>query len=273
MGKRAVTKAAKKQTKHVRHGRFGGRNDQFDSFEPNANVVPFNRNGSQRGDAGHAPSYAPQARVECLNEAQGQYYLMLKSKPVIFGLGPAGTGKTHLAVGLACEKLLAKEIETIIVTRPMVGVSKTMGYLKGSMEEKFAPYFGPVRAIMERFLGRSHVENLISLGKIQIMPLEFIRGTTFDRAVMIMDEAQNCTIEEMQAFLTRKGRWTTVAVNGDLEQSDLKGQVSGLADAIKLFESSPNFGRFEFTEEDIVRDDIVKEVILAYRNRYKKQNA
>lgn len=238
-----------------------------------SNVVEFgNRRTKKRseGSSVHAPANT-RKRVQCLNEAQGQYYLLLGSKPFTFGLGPAGTGKTHVAVGKGCELLQDNEIQQIVVTRPAVGASETMGYLPGNEEEKFAPFFRPVRAILDKFFGSNAVDCMIKNEKIIVMPLEFIRGTTFDNAFMIMDEAQNCTEEEMYAFLTRKGRNTTVVLNGDIEQIDIKAQ-SGLVHAIRLFEDSKNFGKYTFEIEDIVRDDDIKEVILAYRNDRIKRN-
>lgn len=202
--------------------------------------------------------------LECLTEAQGHYLLAMKSHDVTFGLGPAGTGKSFVAVGHACQMLMDKNICRIIVTRPMVGVSKSMGYLPGEMEDKFAPFFKPVRDIMDYFLGHSHVDCLIRSEKIQIQPLEFVRGLSWDNSAVLMDEAQNATKEEMMAFLTRVGQYSTVVINGDLEQTDVKG-VNGLADAVQRFAKHKAFATCEFTEDDIVRSALVKDVILAYR--------
>lgn len=243
----------------VRKGRQFVQDDQH----PDAGIIPFGRNKHQRGSNPHANANDSR-RVECLNEAQGQYYLTMKSKTVTFSTGPAGCGKSHVAVGLACEMLSDRQIEEIIITRPMESVGREMGYLPGDESEKFDPYFAPIRNLMEGFLGYGRLEMLLKSGKIRIQPLQFIRGLTFDRSFVIMDEAQNTTVKEMQAFLTRIGKYTTVVVDGDVEQIDIKCK-SGLVDAIERFKNNPNFGLCQFTEDDIVRSDIVREIILAYR--------
>jgi phosphate starvation-inducible protein PhoH and related proteins len=231
----------------------------------NPDIIPFGRKKRQRGSNTQAAANDTR-RVECLNEAQGQYYLTMKSKTVTFSTGPAGCGKSHVAVGLACEMLNDREIDEIIITRPMECVGREMGYLPGDEAEKFDPYFAPIRNLMEGFLGYGRLEMLLKDGRIRIQPLQFIRGLTFDRAFVIMDEAQNTTVKDMQAFLTRIGKYTTVVVDGDIEQIDIKG-TSGLVDAIERFKDNPLFGLCEFDEDDIVRSDIVREIILSYRNK------
>lgn len=231
-----------------------------------AQVLTFERTRRKREPLGAAPANT-RKRIECLTEAQAHYYLAMKSHDVTFGTGPAGTGKSYIAVGYACELLMDKEIDQIILTRPMVGVAKTMGFLPGTAEEKFFPYFKPMRDIMDQFLGKNQVDCLIRNEKIQIQPLEFIRGCTFDRAVMIMDESQNCTVEEMMAFLTRMGSYTRVIIDGDVEQTDLKGVKNGLADAIERFAEHSAFAKIDFTVDDIVRNDLIRDILIAYRKR------
>lgn len=256
---------AKRDPVTKKSGRFS--QQQF-AVEGNADVVPFERGRKHRGQNHNATANANK-RVECLNEAQTHYYLAIKTHRVTLGLGPAGTGKTHIAVGRACEQLMDKEIDSIIVTRPLVGVDEEMGYLPGELEEKFEPFFAPVRAIMESFLGYNHLDNLLRTGKIVVKPLQFIRGCTFDRSFMILDEAQNTTKGQMKAFLTRIGKYTTCVVNGDIEQVDLpKGpSASGLVDFMKRVDGDEDFGQYTFTESDIVRDDIVRKILLAYRKQ------
>jgi phosphate starvation-inducible PhoH-like protein len=231
----------------------------------NADVLPFERNHTRRGQNHEAPANG-RKRFSALKEAQTQYYLAMKSHRITFGLGPAGTGKSHVAVALACEQLMDKEIDQIVVTRPIVGVDEDMGFLPGELEEKFDPYFAPIRPIMEGILGYNNVESLIRSKRIIVKPLQFIRGCTFDRSFMLLDEAQNTTCGQMKAFLTRIGKFSTVAVNGDIEQIDLpSNKPSGLVDILERTFNNPVFGRMEFTEDDIVRDDIVKDVLKAYR--------
>jgi phosphate starvation-inducible protein PhoH and related proteins len=241
--------------------RKSGRHSQ--QFPGDADVLPFDRAKTRRGQNLRANA-TDSKRVECLTEAQSHYYLSLNSNPVTFGLGPAGTGKTHIAVGVACEMIMDKKIDQLIITRPMEGVEEDMGFLPGELEEKFDPYLAPVRAILQHFLGTSFVEYLMNKNRIVVAPLQFIRGATFDRAFMLLDEAQNTTTGQMKAFLTRIGKYTTVSINGDIEQIDIK-KPSGMVDALKRFEGHPKFGRVAFEVEDIVRSDLVKDVILAYR--------
>lgn len=231
-----------------------------------SDILSFERSRKRRGDD---PQAMPNdsRRFEALTELQGQYYLTMKSKQVTFATGPAGTGKTWCSVGLACEMLRDREIEQIVITRPVEGVDgDELGFLPGSLEDKFDPYFAPVRSALQRYLGYSHLEALQRANKVVVMPLQFIRGMTFDRSFMLLDEAQNCTVKQMSAFLTRIGRYTTVAIEGDIEQIDIKKE-SGLVDAIRRFRNNPKFGQIEFGEDDIVRSDIVKDVVLAYRKK------
>jgi len=230
-----------------------------------ADVLPFEHAKKHRGrNLTALPN--DRKRVECLTEAQSHYYISMKSKTVTFATGCAGTGKTAVATGLACEMLLDRQIDQIVLTRPIVGVGEDMGFLPGEVEDKFDPFFAPVRAIMQQYLGYAHVDALIRSERIIVSPLQFIRGTTYDRAFMILDEAQNTTVRQMQAFLTRIGKYSTVSVNGDIEQTDIKG-TSGLADAMHRFKDHPAFGFIEFEVDDIVRSGITKDVILAYRKR------
>lgn len=234
---------------------------------PGSDILPFERGKRHRGANLQATANV-RKRVEFLKEAQGQYYLSMKSSQITFAIGPAGTGKTHIATGLACEMLVDKEIDQIVVTRPMIGVDdEEIGALPGELEDKFDPYFAPLRTIMERFLGYGGLDAMLRAERIIVKPIPFIRGCTFDRSFVILDEAQNTTIKQMKAFLTRIGKYTTMAVNGDIEQIDLppKYGMSGLVHAVDLFKTHPKFGFIEFDVDDIVREDLCKDIILAYR--------
>lgn len=208
----------------------------------------------------------PLRALEAKTEAQGHYMIAIQGNQLTFGTGPAGTGKTYICTRMACEALNNGDIKKIIVTRPAVEASDGgMGFLPGDISEKFAPYFAPFRAVMDEVLGASHVDNLIKLGKIEIQPLEYIRGLTFDDAMVILDEAQNTTPGQMKLFLSRIGENARVVVNGDISQKDIPGD-SGLEDAMHRLRGLNKVGYVEFTEDDIVRSGLVKEIIKRYRN-------
>ncbi len=197
---------------------------------------------------------------------QKTYHQMIQEYSLVFGIGPAGTGKTHIAADHAALMLIEKKISKIIVCRPAVESGRGLGFLPGEMADKWAPYFKPVRRILEKRLGVSHVENLIKLGSIEIAPLEFLRGDTFENAVVLLDEAQNTTCHEMLTFLTRLGQNCTAIVDGDLQQIDIK-EPSGLADALQRLQGMPDFAVCEFDESEIIRHELVKEIIKRYRQK------
>ena len=182
---------------------------------------------------------------------------------LVFSTGPAGTGKTYVATRKACEMFKVGEIEKIIVTRPMVTAEEEIGFLPGDPDEKFAPFFAPVREILEEDLGRSYVENLIKHGKIDIAPIGFLRGHTFKKAFVLFDEAQNTTRKQMELFLTRIGEGTKVCLCGDPHQCDLK-VPSGLVDAIQRFKNLPEVGVVQFGIEDITRSGLARKIVEGY---------
>ena len=201
--------------------------------------------------------------LEAKNEAQGHYILTIKSKQVTFGLGPAGTGKTYIAAAMAAEALTSKEIERIVLTRPAVEAEESLGFLPGDMNEKYDPYIAPVKRALEERLGRSTVEYMIKRGTIELMPLAFMRGHTFNDTWVLLDEAQNSTPGQMKMFLTRIGQNCKVIVNGDMSQKDFE-EKSGLEDARQRFRNSKYVGICEFTMGDCVRSGFVREALLAY---------
>lgn len=203
------------------------------------------------------------APLECLTEAQGHYRMSIEGKPVTFGLGPAGTGKTYVATVMACDALMNKEVDAIYVTRPIFD-DENIGFLPGDENDKFAPYFVPVREVIEERLGKGFTEYLIKQGRIKIAPFAFMRGRTFKNAFVILDEAQNTTPKQMQTFLTRIGQNTTVVINGDSSQQDIKVAVNGLDHAEKLFRRSPYFGMIEFESSDVRRSELVQHIVERY---------
>lgn len=194
---------------------------------------------------------------------QGYLISDLDRCQLTFALGPAGTGKTYIAARKACEMFKAGEIEKIIVTRPMVTAEEEIGFLPGDPVEKFAPFFAPVREILEEDLGRSYVENLMKHGKIDIAPIGFLRGHTFKNAFVIFDEAQNTTPKQMELFLTRIGEGAHVCLCGDLRQCDIEG-TSGLRDAVERFGNLPEAGVTRFGVEDIVRSGLARKIVAGY---------
>lgn len=203
--------------------------------------------------------------IEALTENQARYLGAIKSQTIIFGTGPAGTGKTYCAAAWAADQLTAKRVEQIILTRPAVETGQSMGFLPGTIEEKYAPFLEPFKSTLVKRMGKGPFEYALKQQKILPQPLAYMRGATFDNAVVLLDEAQNCTPQEMLMFLTRIGDNCTVIVSGDIQQCDLRGPC-GLEDAVKRLFNVPGVALVEFEEEDIVRSGIVKDVIRAYRN-------
>ena len=197
--------------------------------------------------------------------AQGRYISAMNSAIVIFGIGPAGTGKTYCAGAWAAEKLQSKRASRIIITRPNIEAGTPMGFLPGELEEKYEPYLQPFRSVMIERMGVGAYECAIKNEKICPEPLGFMRGKTFDDAVVILDEAQNCTPAEMKMFLTRIGKNCTVIIDGDPDQKDIPG-LSGLTDAVRRLAAVEDVMVVEFDEDDIVRSGIVRDILRAYRN-------
>jgi phosphate starvation-inducible PhoH-like protein len=228
------------------------------------------RGGQQEQTAVDVMDYEPVverktvAPLKALTEAQGQYIAEILSKTITFGVGPAGTGKSFVAISIACEKLLNKEIDKIILTRPMVETGAKVGALPGELSEKYAPFIEPVIQIFYERLGKSQTEYFLKRKRIEAKPLEFLRGSTFNSCVAILDESENVTRAQMKMFLTRIGENCKVIVNGDIEQSDIHG-LSGLEDAVNRLRGVKGIGIAEFSEDDIVRSEIIKSVIKAYR--------
>ncbi|EDM4432408.1 phosphate starvation protein PhoH [Salmonella enterica subsp. enterica serovar Infantis] len=220
-----------------------------------------------------APALPPKPKrdnspLEARNEAQAHYLISLDTKTLTFATGEAGCGKTYLAAAVAAQRLLNKEVDKIIVTRPVLQADEDLGFLPGDMSEKFAPFFRPVYDVLQKRLGGSFLEYCLKpeVAKVEIAPFAYMRGRTFENAVVILDEAQNVTASQMKMFLTRMGENVTVIVNGDITQCDLPGSVkSGLEDAMERFKPSEYVGRIEFESEDCVRSELCKIALEAYQ--------
>lgn len=204
----------------------------------------------------------------CRSEAQERYLGMIQSNQVTFGLGPAGTGKTYVAVKYAAQQLDDCRISRIIVVRPIIEAGGGLGFLPGDEADKTAPYKVPFLEVLEEHYGKSHLEAKLNGAhpSIIFVPPEFIRGRTFNNAFVILDEAQNMTPDQMKTFLTRLGEDTHCVIEGDIDQVDIKGE-SGLKDAVELLEGLDKIGVMQFTEEDIVRSGLCKAILLRYRAR------
>lgn len=195
-------------------------------------------------------------------EAQKKYLAAIKNFRLIFGIGPAGVGKTYIAASMAAQALAKKEIEKIILTRPAVEAGERLGFLPGELDEKYAPYITPVREIFDQYFGKSFVDLLIKDGKIEAAPMAYLRGRTFKNCYVLLDEAQNVSSKQMKMFLTRIGEGCKVIVDGDPSQSDIFD--SGLIDAVKRTQYIPSVKIIEFSRKDVVRDDIVAEILQVY---------
>ena len=201
------------------------------------------------------------------NEAQAHYLNAIESKQLIFATGEAGCGKTWISAAKAAEALIHKDVERIIVTRPVLQADEDLGFLPGDISEKFAPYFRPVYDVLVRRLGASFMQYCLrpEIGKVEIAPFAYMRGRTFENAVVILDEAQNVTAAQMKMFLTRLGENVTVIVNGDITQCDLpRGVQSGLSDALTRFKEDAMVGIVRFTSEDCVRSALCQRTLSAY---------
>ena len=199
---------------------------------------------------------------------QAQYIRALGQYGMVFGLGPAGTGKTYLAVAVAVVKLLAGEVDRIILSRPAVEAGERLGFLPGDLREKVDPYLRPLYDALYDMLPGDQVAKRIANGEIEIAPLGFMRGRTLANSFIILDEAQNTTLMQMKMLLTRLGENSRMAVTGDLSQVDLpSGTVSGLADAVELLRGMEDVSFINFTDADVVRHDLVTRVVRAYDAR------
>ena len=200
------------------------------------------------------------------NYSQPHYVQMIKNNDLTFGIGPAGTGKTYLAVVMAVAALKRREVDRLILTRPAVEAGESLGFLPGDLKEKVDPYLRPIYDALNSILGAEHVERLIERGVIEIAPLAYMRGRTLDKAFVILDEAQNTTRAQMKMFLTRLGFGSKMIVNGDASQIDLpKGHSqSGLVDAENRLKGLPHIAFVNFDANDVVRHPVVSEIIRAY---------
>ncbi len=196
---------------------------------------------------------------------QKKYVDAIKKSSIIFGVGPAGTGKTYLAVALAVYALKNKEIDKIILTRPAVEAGEKLGFLPGDLSEKVDPYLRPLFDALQEMMGQEAYQRHIERGSIEIAPLAYMRGRTLSNSFIILDEAQNTTREQMKMFLTRMGENSRIVVTGDITQIDLPHNVtSGMADAIDVLKDVEGIEIVRLTAKDVVRHELVTKIIQAY---------
>lgn len=210
-----------------------------------------------------------QVQFEAQTNNQQKYADEIFDNDVVFGLGPAGTGKTYVALTCACNMFQLKQIKQIIITRPNVSSGeKSLGYFKGTKEEKIEEWMRPALKVLYRHFGKEAVDYYREAGQILLEPLETMRGETFDDAFVLLDEAQNTTFADLEMFLTRIGQNSTVVVDGDIEQTDLHNR-SGLKHVLEMVEGM--FPVIEFDIEDIVRSALTKKFVKLFRT-YRKNN-
>ncbi len=203
--------------------------------------------------------------VEPRTQAQKDYVTSLFSKELAFGIGPAGTGKTYLAVAVAVSMFIDGHVDRIILSRPAVEAGEKLGYLPGDMRDKIDPYMQPLYDALNDFMPGKQLSKLIEEQRIEIAPLAFMRGRTLSNAFVVLDEAQNATSMQMKMFLTRLGEGSRMVITGDRSQVDLPGGVtSGLQDAERLLKSLPEISFNYFTSKDVVRHPLVAAIIEAY---------
>ena len=203
---------------------------------------------------------------------QKKYVDLIKSNDITFGIGPAGTGKTYLAVAMAVRAFKNDEVSRIILTRPAVEAGESLGFLPGDMRDKVDPYLRPLYDALFDMLGPDRFNKYLERGNIEVAPLAFMRGRTLDNAFIILDEAQNTTPEQMKMFLTRLGFGSKAVVTGDITQTDLpNNKKSGLLQATKILKNVSGIGSMELTEKDVVRHELVQRIIRAYEKFEKKE--
>lgn len=213
-------------------------------------------------------------RIKCKTLGQKKYVSALKRHTVVFGVGPAGTGKTYLAVAMAVLAYKNKEVEKIILTRPAVEAGEKLGFLPGDLQNKVDPYLRPLYDALYDFLGAESFKNLSERGVIEVAPLAYMRGRTLSDAYIILDEAQNCTVEQMKMFLTRFGEGSRIVVTGDITQIDLPHErKSGLVHALDVLKGVEGIAQIYLTHKDVVRHEMVQRIISAYDRAYRKDGS
>ena len=219
------------------------------------------------GAAAEAPAELAlrHARVRAHGAHQREYLAALQARDLVFSIGPAGTGKTHLAVARAVQALERGEVRRVLLVRPVVEAGERLGFLPGDLVQKIDPYLRPMHDALDELLGRERAARLMEAGGIEVAPLAYMRGRTLRDAYAILDEAQNASRGQMKMFLTRLGFGARAVVTGDLSQTDLpEGRRSGLEEAVALLEGAPGIAVVRFDRRDVLRHPLVQQVLAAY---------
>ncbi len=210
-------------------------------------------------------------QIKCKTVGQKSYVEAIKKDTVVFGVGPAGTGKTYLAVCMAVAAFKSRQVEKIILTRPAVEAGEKLGFLPGDLHEKVDPYLRPLYDALQELLGLETYAKLMERGVIEVAPLAYMRGRTLSGAFIILDEAQNTTKEQIKMFLTRLGENSKMVITGDLTQIDLpSGHASGLKHAVKILKNIDDIGIIRLSEKDVVRHPLVQQIVKAYETEDKQ---
>ena len=253
----------------------------YEDLEKNKTIEPsdihlYLRNGMNNVKNGKRNSISemsistPNVHISPNSGNQENYVSTIRNKVLTFGIGPAGTGKTYLAVALAVQKLVSGEVEKILLVRPAVEAGEKLGFLPGDLNQKVDPYLRPLYDALYEMLGFKEASQLIERNVIEVVPLAFMRGRTLNNSFIILDESQNATVEQMKMFLTRFGFGSKVVVTGDITQIDLpKNTLSGLVHSLDVLKSIEDVGLVEFDSKDVVRHGLVQKIVEAYGN-YKK---
>ena len=253
----------------------------YEDLENNKTIEPsdihlYLRNGmnnvknGKRNSVSEISISTPNVHISPNSGNQENYVSSIRNKVLTFGIGPAGTGKTYLAVALAVQKLVSGEVEKILLVRPAVEAGEKLGFLPGDLNQKVDPYLRPLYDALYEMLGFKEASQLIERNVIEVVPLAFMRGRTLNNSFIILDESQNATVEQMKMFLTRFGFGSKVVVTGDITQIDLpKNTLSGLVHSLDVLKSIEDVGLVEFDSKDVVRHGLVQKIVEAYGN-YKK---
>ena len=242
-----------------------GKSVEFADIDRALRMNPENDNQLEMFSKGSVEIKTRKKPVEPRTDAQKGYVQSLMENELAFGIGPAGTGKTYLAVAVAVSKFISGDVDRIILSRPAVEAGEKLGYLPGDMKDKVDPYMQPLYDALNDFLPGKQLAKLIEEKRIEIAPLAFMRGRTLANAFVVLDEAQNATSMQMKMFLTRLGEGSRMVITGDRSQVDLpRGVVSGLSDAERLLKGIKGVGFNYFTSKDVVRHPLVAAIIEAY---------
>ena len=231
------------------------------------NVIEAVRNDVDLEALDRIEVFRKEAPVVPRTQGQERYVAAMRRADIVFGIGPAGTGKTYLAVAMAAAALRGEHVRRIVLVRPAVEAGEKLGFLPGDLREKVDPYLRPLYDALNDMMEFDLVQKLCERGIIEVAPLAFMRGRTLNHSFIILDEAQNCTVAQMKMFLTRLGASSKAVITGDVTQTDLAaGEASGLEHARKILPGIKGIGFVELTRRDIVRHRLVQEIVDAYQN-------